>query len=75
MVKAVHWEPYEPRGSRTVLGARGGVIPLRDSLAAVSPSEIYAREGVELERSRMADWVGGTSQLLAPLVWKRCGVT
>jgi hypothetical protein len=31
-------------------------------------SEIYAREGVELERSTLADWVGGTSQLLAPLV-------
>jgi len=31
-------------------------------------SEIYAREGVELERSTLADWVGSTSQLLAPLV-------
>jgi transposase len=31
-------------------------------------SEIYAREGVELDRSTLADWVGGTSQLLAPLV-------
>jgi len=31
-------------------------------------SEIYAREGVELERSTLADWVGGTSALLAPLV-------
>ena len=27
MVRAGHWEPYEPRGSRTVLGARGGEIP------------------------------------------------
>ena len=26
------------------------------------------REGVELERSTLADWVGGTSQLLDPLV-------
>ena len=25
------WEPYESRGSRTVLGARGGEIPPRDS--------------------------------------------
>src|SRR5260370_19901021 len=32
------------------------------------PSEMYAREGVELERSTLADWVGGTSALLAPLV-------
>ena len=31
-------------------------------------SEIYARQGVELERSTMADWVGGCSRLLAPLV-------
>ena len=31
-------------------------------------SEMYAREGVELERSTLADWVGGTSALLAPLV-------
>jgi transposase len=31
-------------------------------------SEIYEREGVELERSTLADWVGGASQLLAPLV-------
>ena len=31
-------------------------------------SEIYAREGVELDRSTLADWVGGTSRVLAPLV-------
>ncbi len=31
-------------------------------------SEMYAREGVELERSTLADWVGGTSRLLNPLV-------
>jgi hypothetical protein len=31
-------------------------------------SEIYSREGVDLERSTLADWVGGTSALLAPLV-------
>ena len=31
-------------------------------------SEIYAREGVELERSTLADWVGGVSRLLTPLV-------
>ncbi len=30
--------------------------------------EIYAREGVELERATLADWVGGASQLLQPLV-------
>jgi transposase len=31
-------------------------------------SEMYAREGVELERSTLADWVGGSSRLLQPLV-------
>ncbi len=30
-------------------------------------AEIYAREGVELERSTLADWVGATSELLVPL--------
>ena len=33
MSTAEHREPYESRGSRTVLGARGGEIPLRDSPA------------------------------------------
>jgi transposase len=31
-------------------------------------SEIYARQGVELERSTLADWVGGSVRLLHPLV-------
>jgi hypothetical protein len=31
MSAAEHREPYELRGSRTVLGARGGESPLRDS--------------------------------------------
>ena len=31
-------------------------------------SQIYAREGLELDRSTLADWVGGASALLAPLV-------
>jgi hypothetical protein len=39
-----------------------------DHLPLYRQSEIYAREGVELERSTLADWVGGTSRLLAPLV-------
>ena len=39
-----------------------------DHLPLYRQSEIYAREGVELERSTLADWVGGTSTLLAPLV-------
>ncbi|HPT56962.1 MAG TPA: IS66 family transposase [Casimicrobium sp.] len=39
-----------------------------DHLPLYRQSEIYAREGVELSRSTLADWVGGSSQLLAPLV-------
>jgi len=31
-------------------------------------AEMYAREGVDLERSTLADWVGGCSRLLEPLV-------
>ncbi len=31
-------------------------------------SEIYAREGVDIDRSTLAGWVGASSELLAPLV-------
>ena len=31
-------------------------------------SEIYARQGVEIERSTLAGWVGASSELLTPLV-------
>jgi transposase len=39
-----------------------------DHLPLYRQSEIYARHGVVLERSTLADWVGGTAQLLEPLV-------
>jgi transposase len=39
-----------------------------DHLPLYRQEEIYAREGVELERTTLADWVGGASQLLQPLV-------
>jgi transposase len=39
-----------------------------DHLPLYRQSEIYARQGVELERSTLADWVGSTSQLLTPLI-------
>ncbi len=39
-----------------------------DHLPLYRQSEIYAREGVDLSRSTLADWVGGCSTLLAPLV-------
>jgi hypothetical protein len=38
-----------------------------DHLPLYRQSEIYAREGVDLDRSLLADWVGRTSELLAPL--------
>jgi transposase len=39
-----------------------------DHLPLYRQEQIYAREGVELDRSTMAAWVGETSQLLEPLV-------
>ena len=44
------------------------VAKYSDHLPLYRQSEIYAREGVELERSTLADWVGGSSELLKPLV-------
>jgi transposase len=39
-----------------------------DHLPLYRQAEIYARDGVELDRSTMAEWVGGCSRLLEPLV-------
>jgi len=39
-----------------------------DHLPLYRQAQIYAREGVELERSTMADWVGGCYGLLDPLL-------
>jgi transposase len=39
-----------------------------DHLPLYRQSEIYARQGVEIARSTLADWVGGAHHLLAPLV-------
>ena len=38
-----------------------------DHLPLYRQAEIYAREGVELERSTLAEWVGASSELLKPL--------
>lgn len=38
-----------------------------DHLPLYRQSEIYAREGVELDRTLLAQWVGSTAVLLAPL--------
>jgi transposase len=39
-----------------------------DHLPLYRQQEIYEREGVELDRATLADWVGGASGLLQPLV-------
>jgi transposase len=39
-----------------------------DHLPLYRQAEIYAREGVELDRSTLAEWVGSCSRLLEPLV-------
>ena len=39
-----------------------------DHLPLYRQSEIFARTGVEIDRSTMADWVGGASRTLRPLV-------
>lgn len=44
------------------------VAKYADHLPLYRQSGIYAREGVDLERSTLADWVGRSAALLAPLV-------
>jgi transposase len=39
-----------------------------DGLPLHRQSDIYEREGIDLDRSTMADWVGATAALLRPLV-------
>jgi transposase len=44
------------------------VSKFADHLPLYRQSEIYARQGVEIPRSTLADWVGAASDLLGPLV-------
>ena len=44
------------------------VAKYADHLPLYRQAEIYAREGVDLDRSTLAGWVGATSELLAPLI-------
>ncbi len=55
------------RGSAGLL-AHVLVAKFADHLPLYRHREIYAREGVELERSTLADWGGQSSTLLRPLV-------
>ncbi len=62
--------------SRPIAGGMAGpgllahvlVAKYCDHLPLYRQSEMYAREGVELERSTLAGWVGQCSALLRPLV-------
>lgn len=48
------------------------VAKFADHLPLYRQSQIYAREGVELPRSTMADWLGQVTWLLDPLVERLC---
>ena len=39
-----------------------------DHLPLYRQSQIYARDGIDLDRSTLADWVGGASRLFQPLI-------
>jgi len=57
-------------------GTAGGTEPVWQSIffprgrfrSRASVSQIYARQGIDLDRSTLADWVGAAAQLLQPLV-------
>ena len=42
-----------------------------DHLPLYRQSQIFARDGIDLDRSTLADWVGGASELLSPLIEAR----
>jgi transposase len=44
------------------------VSKFADHLPLYRQSEIFAREGIDLDRSTLAGWVGAASELVAPLV-------
>ena len=44
------------------------VAKYSDHLPLYRQSQIYARGGIELDRSTLAEWVGGTTALMQPLV-------
>jgi transposase len=48
--------------------AHVAVSKYADGLPLYRQSEIYARQGVEIDRSTMADWMGRTTALLDPLI-------
>ena len=67
MAAVERWKPYEPRGSRTVLETRGGGFPPALRLPLYRQSRIFACDGIDLDRSTLAGWVGKSTALLLPL--------
>lgn len=60
-----------PRGEAdTSLLAHVAVAKYCDHLPLYRQSEIYAREGIDFDRSLLADWTGKMAWLLAPLAEK-----
>jgi transposase len=48
--------------------AHVAVSKFADALPLYRQAQIYARSGVDLERSTLADWLGGAARLVQPLV-------
>lgn len=48
--------------------AHVAVSKFADSLPLYRQAQIYARAGIDLERSTLADWLGGVAHLVEPLV-------
>lgn len=62
------WRPIERGLAGPGLLAHILVAKYADHLPLYRQAQIYAREGVELERSTMAEWVGGCFRLVDPLI-------
>jgi transposase len=60
--------PIERGRPGPALLAHVAVSKYADGLPLYRQSEIYAREGIDLDRSTLADWVGRMAALLDPLV-------
>jgi transposase len=60
--------PLERGRPGPALLAHVAVSKYADGLPLYRQSEIYAREGIDLDRSTLADWVGRMAALLDPLV-------
>ena len=71
--EAIHQAPSTLAPDRERAGPGPGLLAhvlvskFSDHLPLYRQSQIYSREGVELERSTLADWVGRSAALLEPL--------